>query len=216
MSYDIRLFQPRPGEDPLVTARREAGADTEASPPDPAREALKERIAAALQAANPRLERFAFDYAAIARSRGISEEAARPSGRPSVPRARRDARHIELNGPEDSNGIQIEIHDDEAYVTVPYWHDGAAAEAAFDEIWGYARIIQRETGYAAYDPQLDALLDLREGTAAALRVYANTRALGTPERPEGRAAVFGQSPVAAPRRARWWEFWKNRSGGNTP
>src|SRR6185369_7840661 len=42
---------------------------------------------------------------------------------------------IELNGPaEESNGIQITLFDDEASVTVPFWHHGAAARRVFEDL----------------------------------------------------------------------------------
>jgi hypothetical protein len=148
MSYDIRLFKPRPHEDPLVTARTEADEDFPLTPPDPEKETLKRRVAAALIAASPLLQSYEFDYEAIAKFRKISVE-----------EARLQYRHIELNGPDNGNGIQILLFDDEAAISVPYRHDAAKAEAAFQEIWDYSRIIQRETGYVIYDPQLDEILD---------------------------------------------------------
>ena len=63
---------------------------------------------------------------------------------------------IELNGPaEESNGIQITLFDDEASVTVPFWHHGAAARRVFEEIWTYLQIMEREGGFFTYDPQID-------------------------------------------------------------
>jgi hypothetical protein len=39
------------------------------------------------------------------------------------------------NGPtEETNGIEITLFDDEASVTVPFWHQGAAARRVFEEI----------------------------------------------------------------------------------
>ena len=66
----------------------------------------------------------------------------------TVEDAKKKYRHIELNGPtEETNGIQITLFDDEASVTVPFWHQGAAARRVFEEIWSYVEIIEREGGF---------------------------------------------------------------------
>src|SRR5881394_2911913 len=111
MSYDFRLFKRRAGENELVTAKADSeGLPT--TPADPQKEALKRRVADALIAGNPQLAVFQFDYAAVAKSQNISED-----------QARIKFRHLELNGPaENCNGIQITLFDEEASVTVPFWH----------------------------------------------------------------------------------------------
>jgi len=100
VSYDLQLFEPPPGTDPLVAARAALDVDIESVNPGPVdskREAWKEVLASALLAADPVLERFRFDYPEIAKLRGLSEE-----------EARREFRHIELNAPENGNGLQIQ------------------------------------------------------------------------------------------------------------
>jgi hypothetical protein len=146
MSYDLHLVRPRPGQaiEEIAMADDEDGPP--AGPPDPAKEAVKRHTADTLLAADPSLRPFVFDYAEIARIRGISLE-----------QARRDHRHIELN--DDRAGIQIMLCDDSAYVTVPYWHDGAKANDVFRRILECVRIIARETGFVAYDPQIGEVID---------------------------------------------------------
>src|ERR1022692_3871161 len=141
MSYDFRLFKRKAGEDPDVTARADSdGLPT--TPPDQQKEVLKRRVADALISNNPRLEAFQFDYDAVAKTLKISVE-----------EARLKYRHLELNGPrEGTNGIQIILFDDEASVTVPFWHDGDKAADTFREIWSNLETISRETGYLIYDP----------------------------------------------------------------
>jgi hypothetical protein len=39
-------------------------------------------------------------------------------------------RHVELNGPENGNGIQITLYDDNASITIPYWHQPEAPARA--------------------------------------------------------------------------------------
>src|SRR5215470_17978738 len=100
MSYDIHLFKPDAGESADEAFERlfVESEDLDDEPPSSGKEALKEKLANALIAANPLLERFQFDYAAVAKSLKTTEE-----------QARLEWRHIELNGPEDGNGIQITI-----------------------------------------------------------------------------------------------------------
>jgi len=184
MSYDFRLFRPKAGEDPLVTARQDSG-DFPDSPPDKQKEAQKRQVAEALIAHNPNLEVFQFGYDEIAELEKIS-----PS------EARLKYRHLELNGPEDGNGIQITLFDDEASVTVPYWHEGEKASDTFSEIWGYLEIIHREAGYLVYDPQLDRLLDTPADYDAALARYTGVvRKL--------RKATSSTDTKKKP----WWKFW---------
>ena len=90
----------------------------------------------------------------------------------SVEQARLKYRHLELNEPgQDSKGIQITLFDDEASVTVPFWHEGAKATDTFRKIWSYLEIIGRETGYLIYDPQIDRVFDPKAGSGDALASY---------------------------------------------
>ena len=51
--------------------------------------------------------------------------------------------------------FKITVFDDEASVTVPFWHHGAAARRVFEEIWTYLQSMEREGGFFTYDPQID-------------------------------------------------------------
>src|SRR5262245_19510859 len=117
MSYDLRLVRVGPGETAEVVAMRDV-EETPFGPLDPQKEAMKKRAAEALLAADKDLKLFEFDHRKIAKSLKISIE-----------QARHRMRHIELN--DDATGIQIMLFDDEAAVTVPYWHDGERARTAF-------------------------------------------------------------------------------------
>lgn len=184
MSYDFRLFKRKTGEDPLVTAH----ADSDGPPtttPDPQKEALKHRVATALIVHNPQLEIFQFDYDAIAKTRKVSVE-----------EAHLKYRHLELNSPSaGTNGIQITLYDDEASVTVPYWHDSAKASDTFREIWGYLKIVCRETGYLAYDPQIDRLLDTAAGFDESLACYTGVVHQMRPK-----------PPASQKKKKPWWKF----------
>ena len=183
MSYDFRLCLPQVGRsrEEIATADAEDRGITD---PVPAKEERKGRVSAALTAHNPALERFVFGFDKIAEFEKIS-----------VDEAKKKHRHIELNGPEGGNGIQVMLFDDDASVTVPYWHHGAAARRVFEEIWSYFEIMEREGGFFTYDPQIERVLDLKKEFEAALSCY-------------DRASRRVAERLPARHKKRWWEFWK--------
>ncbi len=190
MSYDFHLLRIAEGRDPLEQARESLESASEEDvlnpgPPDPEKERRKQALAAALRATSPELEPFPFDYPEIARQLKIPEAEARERWR-----------HIELNAPEPGSGTQIELFDDTATVTVPYWHHGAEAEPVFEEIWRYLSVLEREGGYRTYDPQLERVLDLERDRAAVLDAYAR-----------GLEVTYAAArKLIEPKRA-WWRFW---------
>jgi GNAT superfamily N-acetyltransferase len=159
LRYEFRLFRARPDEAPQVTAMR-AHAGFPTTPLDAQKEALQRRVTDALLAQNPQLQVARFAFEQIAQFEHISVE-----------EARRRHRHLELNVPEGGNGLQIVLRDDEASVTLPFWHTGEVAAAAFLELWSYLAVIQRETGYLVFDPQIGRLLAPIEDCTEALGHY---------------------------------------------
>ncbi len=192
MSYDIRLFKPKPNEDPLVTAQREGDEQQPPAELDPVQEALKLRIITALTTTNLALHPLWPNYQDIAARENISIEAAKLKHR-----------WVQLDERESKQGIQILLFDDEAFISVPYWHDGVQAEEVFQRIWKYLRVINRESGYAAYDPQLGILLDLSQDFSAALRLYTGTRRAVAEQMP---GIELGRSRPKSQKK--WWQFWK--------
>ncbi len=185
MSYDFRLFTRQVDEDPLVTAQCDP-EEFAATPLDPQREALKRKVADALISFDPDLAVFSFDYDKIAERENIS-----------VDFAHLQHRHLELNGSEeDRSGIQITLYDDEAAVTVPYWHEGEGAADVFRRIWSYLEIISCETGYLIYDQQTDQVLDLSDGFDQALGCYEDAIR-------QMNATMRGSDIEKRP----WWKFW---------
>jgi hypothetical protein len=59
----------------------------------------------------------------------------------------------------DDTGVQVSLFEDEMGVTVPYWHTGEAARAVMRLVWSYLAILDHETGWETYDPQLGRGLD---------------------------------------------------------
>lgn len=188
VSYDLHLVPRLPGVDLLSAARallerREEGLDP--GSPVPEKEARKARLADALMKSSPQLSVFAFDYRSIAARQNITEEEARAR-----------YRHIELNGPENGNGIQITLSDDTAEMTIPYWHPPTAAASVFDDVWRHLALLDRDGGFAVYDPQLDRILDLAIDRSAVLACYggvvAQTAKIGAQTRRPAKP---------------WWRFW---------
>jgi hypothetical protein len=65
---------------------------------------------------------------------------------------------IELTRPDDT-GVQVWLFEHELGVTIPYWHTGQAARAVMELVWSYLAILEQETGWETYDPQLGRSLD---------------------------------------------------------
>lgn len=163
VSYDFRLFLPRPDEDPLVTARRLAAIDA-ASPTETQKETRKRQIADALLSRIPTLQTYQFPYHQIASFERISPEQARDK-----------YRHLELSSPDGGNGLLVTLGEDEASVCLPFWHEKDKANKAFQEVWVCLETICRQAGYVVYAPQMERLLDLGSDAAEALACY--TRAV---------------------------------------
>ena len=72
---------------------------------------------------------------------------------------------------DDSFGVQIQLFDDEAFVTVPFWHTGEKAAACFAQVWDLMRLICGAAGYAVFDGQMDRALKDGETIDAALAAY---------------------------------------------
>jgi hypothetical protein len=80
--------------------------------------------------------------------------------------------YFELDTGIEGNGIQIELFDLEASVSVPYWHAVPTSRQVFEEIWGYLRAIQHNTNYVIYDQQIGRLLNLNADFEAVLALYS--------------------------------------------
>lgn len=107
------------------------------------------------------------------------------------------ARDIELN---HDVGIQILLCDNSAHIGVAYWHEGDEARTTFEKLRSYSRIICDTTGYALYDPQIEAVIQpdsiggdqvATSGSVVAdlnKRLPDNQNSSSKPEKP-------------------WWKFW---------
>jgi hypothetical protein len=179
MSYDLTFFTPRPGVD--VHDIVEIDEDrTARGRRDPKTEAKKRKLADALLAHDKRLELSKPDFDAIAKLHKMR-----------VDEAYERFRDLELN--HTASGIQIQLYDDGAALSIPYWHSGDAARRVLEQAWSAIDIVCRETGYEVFDPQLDRVIDVNAFDAV-LETYA-----GATARME---AMVGRSPKKP-----WWKFW---------
>lgn len=189
MSYDFACFRLPPGADP-ETIYAEAMEDESDGPLIAETEAAKQRLADLLRAKNPRLEQFAWDYDRVAANHGISVE-----------EARRRYRYIELT--DEESGLQITINDRNISITIPYWHKSGQAEPVFEELWTCLKLIEEETGYNTYDPQLEEVLSLEEGRDAIIARYCGVS--------DNLEQIVLQSQIqerpADQRKRPWWKFW---------
>jgi hypothetical protein len=193
MSYDFHLFRPMTGVDPLETARASLEVESDElnpGPPVPEKEQRKSQNVQLLRTVNPGLEMHPFDFAVIARRIGCSEAEARAR-----------YRHLELNGPEDGNGIQITLADDTISITVPYWHGNDRAEPVLAEVWSYLGILEQGGGFRTFDPQLERLLVLGSDLPLVVGQYRSV----ADRLPEIVANSLAQPPASAKRP--WWKLW---------
>jgi hypothetical protein len=189
MSYDYILFKPDANLslDEAVNkmlSEQEESEEINSGPVDVEKEKQKAALASALMATS-RLDKSQFEYQAIAKMEGISEAEARVR-----------YRHIELNEATHETGIQITLYDDKADITVPYWHEGKAALEVLQEIWNYLKIIQRETKYVTYDPQIYKVLNLDSDFEKVLAMYGSAMGIASKAILE---LIGKQRP--------WWKFW---------
>ena len=143
LSYDLYMFSPVPGEDPMDTLERLEERE-EAAAPDAAIAERNRWIADALTGMNSNYTESEIKFDVIAEQAGISVEEARAKHR-----------YIELM---DDNGFQITLSDDQASINFPYW-DSLDPKHLADEIAKASKLIGEATGWRLYDPQLDKFVD---------------------------------------------------------
>jgi hypothetical protein len=181
MSYDLYCYRPRSN----VPNTQEAEAILDAINPAEPSAQTSEELVSALISYNPRLERFAFDYAKIAELDKISEQEARERNP-----------HIELNPPDDDIAIQLTVYADHVFIATPYWYKGTQADQVFSQLSAYLKVIRRTAGFFAYDPQTGVAFDPEITPLSDHRDYGRV----VQDMPSiALKAVAGQKP--------WWKFW---------
>jgi hypothetical protein len=188
MSYDLFCYRAASGVPDAAEAQALIDTFLSAEEASVARAAsceTRDRITAALIECNPLLEPFKFDYRKIAESDGISEEEARSR-----------YQHVELNPPEGDLAIQLEVHDDHVFITIPYWYQGNEADRVFSQCSKYLQVIRKAVGFLAYDPQTDTAFDPQTTGQLDYKGYEET-VKGLPK------IVAEATKAGKP----WWQFW---------
>ncbi|MGZ8217597.1 hypothetical protein [Methylomagnum sp.] len=186
MSYAFYLVPRSPGN-ALAKARAYAqlppnSGEFNAGMQDLAKEARKQRLAAALIESNSQLAPIRFGYTAMIGKYGMTEEQARLCYREWV-----------LGGSQRGNGVEIALYDDVAVVALPYARPftiGTGATVA--EAWRYFEVLSNQDKFAIYDAQLDKMLDLAKDQTAVAQEYA---------------AVSARMAKPDEFKKPWWKFW---------
>jgi len=109
-----------------------------------------------------------------------------------IPRNRKHC-YIELSENDTDTGIQIEIHKDHAYLTVPYWHSGEDAEIVFKEIWEYSKLFYEKAEFILFDPQNESLINPAKHEFSNYNGYKQIVKFLEDESKENKKP--------------WWKFW---------
>jgi hypothetical protein len=128
LSYDLYMFSPEPGEEPVDTLERLEERE-EAAGPDAAIAERNRRIADALIGMNSNYTESEIKFDVIAEQAGISLEEARAKHR-----------YIQLM---DESGLQVTLSDDQASINIPYW-DSLDPKHLGDEIAKASKLIGRQ------------------------------------------------------------------------
>ena len=187
MSYDIYCYKSKSIKPNIEEARAIIENEEKSFNISQEQEAIMEKIAESLIEYNPRLKRFKLDYDEIVKTRKISMD-----------EAKRLFNYIELNPPDDDNGIQITVDVDHVFITTPYWYEGDDAKNVFKVVSDYLKIIKKTTGYLVYDPQAEIVFDPEKNEFDNLEGYENiVRDM----------SQLAQQAMKENKKSRW-KFWK--------
>jgi len=132
-----------------------------------------------------------WDEVLEANERLVMEGADRPFSSSARARAKRIADHLQAHDPQlerfttghqialtrlDGAGVQVSLFERELAVTDAYWHTGRASQAVMELGWSYLAILEQETGWEIYDPQLGRSLDQARDLDAVSGGLADTSA----------------------------------------
>ena len=189
MSYDVYCYRAESGTPDVEEAEafiEEIEEQEEAGGSAVASSVTREAIVAALLGHNPRLERFEFDYRQIAAIRKISESEARAR-----------YQYAQLTPPEGDLAIQLTVHEDHVFISIPYWYKGGAADPVFSALTGYVRVIGETVGFFVYDPQTGKAFDPQNADFRDHSEYERVVRDVVPK------FVAEADKPAKP----WWRFW---------
>jgi hypothetical protein len=173
MSYVFELFRPLPGTDPRQLPEKNQDAESGDSVPtelnpgpiDPKAEQEKDRLAAALTARHPALERFQPDYAKIASLYSIDPA-----------EARRRYRQVELN--ESRYSLQIYLFDNAAGASFSFSGSPEESKKALQLLWACLQLLEAEGRFSIYDAQAGRVLDLSKDFNVVLKTACDVEPAG--------------------------------------
>lgn len=184
MSYFLYCYKSELGWPDLKEAKKVVDVK-EGEQQRTANDNIKRVIANALMQYNPTLESPEIDIEELAELQGISVED-----------ARREFNQVEMNTPEGELSTQITIFDNIVIVAVPLWYKDEHAEAVFQKVDAYTKVIRRVAGYFVYDPQTGYVYDPSLADFDSLLVYLRRAGVA----PVKRENIRTRKP--------WWKFWR--------
>lgn len=160
MSYDIYCYKSklgRPDEEEAdavieTDTNKWAKKDTDAS--------TKLAIVKALIQFNPQLEAVDFHYGDIAKLTITVME-----------KEKSKFNRIELNSKHGETYVQLSVHDNHVFITVPFGYHGEQAKQLFEDMKSYISIIRQTAGYFVSDPQTGKVFDPAENSFDGLNKY---------------------------------------------
>jgi hypothetical protein len=186
MGYEVYALLVAPGEasaDAVATLIDHDAVLEAATPLDPAKEARKRSIAAALAQAQLGYEVIEHDFKEQAEQNGSTEE-----------EMRRRLRHVQV----DNGTVLVEVDEEHAHIEVPY-SGGLDGDDVAETIFETLRILRQEARLVPFDPQLERELDLERDDDR--RAMAEAFAHGVEDaRRSGTEEQVSNRP-----RAPWWK-----------
>jgi hypothetical protein len=188
MSYDFYAYRRQSPTPDQSEAELLVGAFNEAEEAALSRDeerGERDEIVTALLNHNPRLTIFEPDFCAIAALDETSEA-----------EARRRYQHAELNPAEGDPAIQLTVHRDHVFISIPYWYGDKDVDRVFAQLSDYLKVMRKTAGYFGFDPQTGVAFDPLQ-----LDVLDHAEYDRVMEAVPGIIARTGKTSKP------WWRFW---------
>lgn len=76
---------------------------------------------------------------------------------------------LQVSSESEDEKLTIDLFSGSTMISIPYWHENA--DHVLSRVSDYLRVIHRETGLYAFDPQTEQLVDLEAGLTDAESAY---------------------------------------------
>ena len=148
MSYELLVFKPAMGTDPLEQGKLKLlQSVAEIGRPMPGSDAFKAQMQSVILSIQPEYEVLETDFETIAEEEDIS-----------VSKAREKYRDVEISPAGDGLGPHVTIQDDQIIFTLPDEPDAGKARQAFEASWQLIAACAKVPGMRIYDGQINAML----------------------------------------------------------